>query len=183
MHIGGASFGEASGAKGETVTAADMLKPPKYPTGAWVAGVEGTVYLVLKVGRDGKVAEAIDEQVNLYVLGNEQQMHGARKSLAKAAMAAGRNWRFNPPTAGPLVGEEFWSVRVPVDFALCDSRSECGKKVETAYGAWKAYIPGPKNNVPWISDEQNRQNPDAVAAGEIRPVGSGPKLLTPLGQG
>jgi hypothetical protein len=74
-------------------------------------------------------------------------------------------------------------VRVPASFALCDSRSECGKTMEPAYGTWETYVPGPKKSVPWLSDEQNRHNPDAMVAGTAQPVGSGPKLLTPLGQG
>jgi hypothetical protein len=181
LRIGGASFGDAHGVKGETVTAADMKSAPAYPKSAWQAGIQGTVYLVLKIDRDGKVVDAVDEQVNLTVLGNDQQMTQGRAVLARAARVAAKRWRFDVPILGPQAGREFWSVRVPVAFALCDDAGPC--RTEPEYGSWQTYIPGPKNRVPWITDEESRAGSDALVAGVAHPIGSGPKLLTPPTQG
>jgi hypothetical protein len=181
LRIGSASFGDPHGVKGETVTAADMKSPPTYPKSAWQAGIQGTVYLVLKIDREGKVVDAIDEQVNLTVLGSDQQMTQGRVVLARAARAAAKRWRYDVPVRGPQAGQEFWSVRVPVAFALCDDVGPC--RTEPEYGGWQTYIPGPKNRVPWITEEESRAGSDALVAGEVHPVGSGPKLLTPPAQG
>lgn len=182
LRIGSASFGEEM-VKGETVTALGEMTPPNYPTSAAMAGIQGTAYLVLKINRQGAVEDAVDEQVNLTIVGSDRQMDDARKVLAKAAKAAARKWRFDIPTRGESADEEFWSLRIPVAFALCDGPSECESKTRHAYGGWEAYIPGPKNTVPWISDEDNRQSPEAMAAGGVYPVGSSPRLVTPLTQG
>ena len=183
LRIGSASFGEEGGVKGETVTVVGQMTPPHYPKAAYLSGVEGSVYLMLKIDRQGKVVEAIDEQVNLLFFDNELQMQKDRKVLAKAAISAAKKWRYDVPTRGPLVDDEFWSMRVPVDFRLCGSSDECEGMAQPAYGVWESYVPGPKNHIPWISEEQNRQNPDAMIAGDARPVGSGPRLLTPVNEG
>lgn len=183
LRIGSASFGEEGGVQGETVTAVGQKTPPRYPEAAYMSGVQGTVYLVLKIDRQGTVVEAIDEQVNLTILGNESQMKNGRMLLARAAIAAAKKWRYDAPTRGPLADEEFWSVRVPIDFKLCDGPLRECQMAAKPYGRWEAYIPGPKNHIPWITDEQNRQNPDAMIAGDARPVGSGPRLLTPVNEG
>ena len=182
LRIGSASFGEEGGLKDEVVTVAGELTPPRYPRDAVMSGVQGTVYLVVKVGRDGSVVDVTDEQVNLTVVGNERQMRDARELLAKAAIVAGRKWRFTPPTKGPDAQDDYWLLRVPTAFLLCEDPGNC-KSGKPDYGTWSAYIPGPKNSVPWISEEQNRMNPDALMAGVAQPVGSGPKLLTPVGEG
>lgn len=183
LRIGSASFGEDGGVKGETVTVVDQMTPPRYPRAAYLSGVEGSVYLVLKIDRQGKVVEAIDEQVNLVLIDKESIMQKYRKILAKAAIDAAKEWRYDVPTRGPLAEDEFWSMRVPVDFRLCGSSDECKDMAQPAYGVWEAYVPGPKTHVPWISEEQNRQNPDAMIAGDAQQVGSGPRLLTPASEG
>lgn len=181
LRIGSANFGEPSAVKEEKLTIRGEMTPPHYPQSAVAAGIQGTVYLVLKVDRQGKVEELIDEQVNLIVLGNEQQMRQARSVLAKAAVAVARKWQFDVPTRGELADDGSWSIRVPVAFALCDDPSECSQ--QDRYGSWDTYVPGPKNRVSWISDEDNRQSPEAMVAGGVYPVGSGPRLVTPLTQG
>ena len=181
LRIGGATFGDEAGVKGEAVTVADRMTPPKYPAGAYMSGIQGTVYLVLRIDRDGRVADAVEEQVNLTVLGNDRQMEQGRALLARAARAAAKKWRYDVPVRGPLAGRDHWSVRVPVSFTLCDGN--CRGSMEREYGSWETYIPGPKQRVPWITDEESRAGSDAMVAGELYPVGTGPKLLTPLVQG
>jgi len=62
--ITGANFGESNPASGESVTYKSR-QPPKYPLSAVQAHVGGTVYLYLRVDRQGQVADAVAEQVNL----------------------------------------------------------------------------------------------------------------------
>ena len=46
----------------EFVTRKEALKPPRYPDEAARTGVGGTVYVVAKVGRDGRIEDAIAER-------------------------------------------------------------------------------------------------------------------------
>lgn len=99
--IRNASFGEEGGAADESVRSKRM-PPPKYPEAAYLSGIEGTVYLILKVGRQGAVDEVVTEQVNLKVLGNERQMQQGRELLARAAASRAKGWTFDPPIKGRL---------------------------------------------------------------------------------
>ncbi len=184
VRVNSASFsGTQDNEAGETIAVDGKMTPPRYPMQAAMAGIQGTVYLVLKIDRQGRVEEVVEEQTNLTWLGNEREMEQARSILARAAKSAASKWRYKPPTRGEQADDPHWSVRVPVEFALCDSPRECGQSTSEPYGVWQAYIPGPKNSVPWISDEDNGQSPDALVAGGAYPVGAGPRLLTRLGEG
>lgn len=168
----GAQFG--NDAPGESPAGKDM-RPPAYPQNAVRAGVGGTVYTVLRVGRDGRVEEAIAEQVNLRVVASEAAMEQWRRTLAKAALQTARRWTFDPPTKGEEVDAPYWSVRVPVDFVAPGTK-------EPKASQWHAYIPGPRERIPWKTDEGDA-GADALAAGGVYPVGRGPRLLTALGGG
>ena len=148
--------------------------PPAYPMNAARAGVCGTVYVILRVGRDGKVEDAIAEQVNLKVLVSEVSMDRWRGVLSKAALAKSSEWTFILPTKGDEVDEPFWLVRVPVDFLLPG-------QMPPKFGEWEAYLPGPRQSAPWLGAIDTSLGADAVAEGSIQPVGAGPKLLTPIG--
>lgn len=155
------------------------LKPPSYPVFALEVGARGTVYVVLRIARDGSVADAHAEQVNLRFVGSEQQMKQMRNVLSKSALRAAKDWRFRPPVSGDDVDDEFWYVRVPVDYQFTGQRTP-------GYGEWDAYVPGPRQVAPW-SGLENLDGfdipPDALIAGEVYQVGKGRKLLTPLGEG
>lgn len=178
VRVASANFGEQSKAPGESVHHVQM-KPPMYPQSAYMSGISGTVYLVLKIDRDGKVEQAVVEQTNLTVVGNARVMEQGREVLERASVAAARKWQFAAPTIGASADEPFWSVRVPVDYKLVDGPGD--KDDKTPYGQWEAYVPGPKHRIPWLSDEENKRSPEALVAGAAHPVGSGPKLITPLG--
>src|SRR5690606_19264913 len=151
----------------------DSFEPPSYPVGAEMAGGKGTVYLVLRIGREGRVEDLFVEQVNLTTLGTEAQMAAVREVLGKAATEAAWKWTFHPPTTGEEVDDDHWTVRVPVEFRLYDDKP-------AAYGQWEAYLPGPRTTAAWAQDDVS---PDAIAAGGLQPVGGGLKLLTPLRKG
>ena len=153
------------------------LKPPRYPEQAFRAGVSGSVYLLVKVGRDGKVEDAFAEQVNLTFLSRENDQRRARELLAKSALAGARQWTFRVPTQGPGAAQPFWNVRVPVSYSLDNGGAEGQEQ-----GRWVSYVPGPRERAPWREgSEQLGFSPDAVVDGSVNLVdNNGPHLLTPL---
>jgi len=158
------------------------LSPPPYPEAAYRAGVAGSVYLVLKVARDGTVADAAVEQVNLRVVASEGEMKKLRALLGNSALAAARKWTFRPPSEGKDVAAPFWSVRVPVNFSL---RGQPNEGMPDSYGHWISYIPGPRERAPWVTgDDAAGFSPDTLPANGVYMVdNNGPRLLTPLQQG
>lgn len=179
VRVADARFGKLSDSRQpstDDVTGAKMRAPAYPPQAASIRG-QGTVLLLVRVGRDGKVADVIAEQTNLTVVGPERTMNQLRDVLAKASVRNARDWTFNPPTTGEDKDRDFWTVRVPVNYFF-DKQSE-------RYGRWAAYIPGPRQQAPWKTGE------DALVAGtDLLPEGGvymvgraqeGPRLLTPLG--
>ncbi|HWU77110.1 MAG TPA: energy transducer TonB [Rhodanobacter sp.] len=179
LTIGGSHFGQsASGidSGGRTITSRQR-KSPSYPVDAARARVSGTVYLVMRVNRQGLVDEAAAEQVNLDVVASDTEMRRWRKVLADASLQAARRWTFNPPTVGREAAQSAWVVRVPVTFAL----SEWGRSAPVEkYGSWHAYVPGPREIPSWEDKPRVPASVDAVAAGSISEVGRGLQLTTPL---
>lgn len=151
------------------------MRPPLYPQRALLAGISGTVYLALRVGRGGEVEEAAVEQVNLRAVGTEREMAFARDILAGAALAASRKWQFRPPTLGKSASDASWTVRVPVDYSINGDR-------QAAYGQWETYVAGPRTPVPWEleSPEALAVAPETLVAGELHQSGMALKLLGPL---
>ncbi|WP_363733989.1 energy transducer TonB [Stenotrophomonas indicatrix] len=174
-----ARFGKLGGSSApstDDVTAAKTRAPVYPPQAASIRG-QGTVMLLVKVGRDGKVADVIAEQTNLTVVGPERTMNQLRDVLAKASVRSAREWTFNPPTTGEDKDRDFWTVRVPVNYFF-DKQSE-------RYGRWTAYIPGPRQPAPWKTGEETLvAGSDLLPEGGVYMVGraqEGPRLLTPLG--
>lgn len=176
LRLASSSFGYEQG-PGEGVTGGKM-PPPKYPSEALRANIGGTVYLVLKIGRDGAVEDVAVEQTNLTSLGTEAQVARGRKSLEEASIAQARTWTFRVPTKGELADDPYWSIRVPIAYALAEYLPRV-----RGYGNWHTYVPGPKHHVPWLSDEENRNSSDAIVAGRAQLVGGGPRLLAPSSEG
>jgi TonB family protein len=153
----------------------DDMHPPMYPRGAAESGITGIVYLLVRIGRDGKVEDVATEQVNLTVIGSEITMQRGRKSLESAALYAARRWTFKPPTVGDAADDPYWKVRVPIAFQIDETRA-------AAYGEWEAYVPGPQMPPPsWVEQQDVATSPDALLDGEVHALGDGPRLLTPLG--
>lgn len=171
VRIASGNFGKPDA---EGVISSVSLQPPKYPMDAARAGVRGTVYVLVRVGRDGSVEDAVAEQVNLKVIDTEAGMDRWRKTLGNAAMRASSEWKFSPPTRADEADAPFWIVRVPVDFMLASDKFP-------RYGQWDPYVPGPRQSAPWLGTIDTSLGADAVASGSIQPLGTGPKLLTPIG--
>lgn len=175
-------FGEEAMTPEEYVARADSIKPlsmkpPAFPPNAARQGARGTVYLVVRVGREGVVQDAFAEQVNLRIVGSEIEMARLRDMFAESAMEAAKAWRFQWPTEGQYVDAEKWSVRVPVEYEFY------GEK-KPQYGEWSTYVPGPRQSAPWELEKLDpNQSPDALIAGALYEVGKGLRLLTPLHPG
>lgn len=179
LRIRSAAFGDRTGKREETVRALKRT-PPSYPTDLASAGVAGTVYLLVRVGRDGKVTDVIAEQVNLKAVAGEGTMTRWRDAFANVSVKKARSWTFIPPTEGQDASKGFWVMRVPVVFSL-----DMPSRAKVAYGKWDAYVPGPRQPNPWDADDAEGAafSPDALPPGNDYLAGSGLRLLTALSDG
>lgn len=177
ISIAGAQFGENDRAAGESISY-KTREAPAYPRMAVESRVPGTVYLVLRVDRQGQVANAVAEQVNLEAYGNDFQMDRFRQVLADATLKAATHWTFTIPTAGKHAADDYWVVRVPVHFELSPAGQSSPRD---AYGHWHVYVPGPRQPVPWIENKLIAGSADAMPAGGIQQLDQALHLTTPLG--
>lgn len=175
--VSGASFGDNDGRNGETVSYKSHDPAPAYPRAAVDARVSGTVFLLLRIGRDGLVQEGVAEQVNLDQYGTANEMRLYRKLLADAALQAAQKWTYNPPTRGKGVDDPYWQVRIPVRFNLLPF----GERPKDDYGHWHGYIPGPRQTPSWISQTLLSEAPDAMTGDGLHAGSSLLRLATPLG--
>lgn len=153
VRVSGATFGD-----GKAITYKDRATP-RYPRQAIKNRVQGTVYMLLKIGRDGTVLEVAAEQVNLGTLGNQRELSRWRKWLAESATRAGRQWTFHVPTTGIDADAPYWVVRTPISYSLSTGRRH---KPSPAYGEWTSYIPGPEQAIPWADPSMLAGAADAV---------------------
>jgi hypothetical protein len=174
--ISAVNFAEDESKPGQHITYKSNPSPT-YPFDALRSHVSGTVYILIQVGRDGLVKDALTEQVNLDQYASDNDMTRFRNDLAKASLSAIRHWTFNPPTTGKEVESPCWYARVPVAFDIA------GGTHLANYGRWNAYIPGPREPVPpsWTnSDRLLSGSPDATPAGTLDLGNGNLKLLTSL---
>ncbi len=158
---------------GETVSRA-KLTPPSYPQLAAKMHATGNVYVLVQVGRDGKVIHVGAEQTNLTAVADARTSAMLRAAFEKSAVQAASEWTFKPPTAGDAINDAYWMVRVPVFYGMR------GQKLPS-YGQWQSYIPGPRNPIPWLQKQlSNDDGVDMGTNGEVTQVGYGPTLKTPL---
>lgn len=147
---------------------------PKYPDQLLGAGISGTVFVMVKIGRDGKVIAAEASHVNLRVIGSESEMDLWRSALARNSIAAIKRWTFIAPKTGPEAEKAYWVGTLPVDYLI-------GGQKSSAYGTWQTYVAGPKALIPWQDDTfKPGVNPDALTPNTFHPAGAGRQLLTPL---
>jgi hypothetical protein len=128
------------------------MAPPRFPRAVFEKGLEGVVYLLLQVDADGRVANVIAEQVNMYRIGLPRHMAQARTQLAAED--------------GPL------QFRVPVSFSI-------GTPMD-GVGRWKPYLPGERQLAPWALDGGRGFSTTAMETGVYRVGDKEPRLLTPL---
>jgi hypothetical protein len=158
------TFATVHGKDDQQIQFKKQKHPPKFPWELVRQGVSGTVFLLLRINRKGRVSKAAVEQVNLATRGAPKLMTRWRRAFARSALDAARRWRFAYPTAGKLASADHCDVEVPVQY-----RTHSGPimtDARYAYGAWQPYIPGPRHYIPW---EQHNKMADHAAP----PVGSG----------
>jgi hypothetical protein len=172
ISIAGANFSRDDETATGKAISYKTRKTPLYPYVAMRMGVSGTVYLLLRVDREGKVADVAVEQVNLDVATNDADMKKWRDELAYSAAESAKLWTFNVPTSGKHVNDPYWFARVPMVFSLRKEK----------YAQWKGYVPGPIQSVPWKAKTRlPSESVDAIPAGNIYSEGDGLHLITPLG--
>lgn len=154
VRISGAAFGRDSAVAKESAECANgacltrrTAVPPRYPVDALKNEVSGIVYLVQEIGRDGRVDQQAIRQVNLRDRGFPSEERQWRRSLAEAALKAGRDWTYNVPNSGENAGRDHWIVTIPVNFTLGGIYG---------YGQWDPYIPGPVQEVSWANHGERR---------------------------
>lgn len=155
------------------------LRPPRYPANAFRAGAVGTVFLILKINREGRVDDVVAEQVNLGFADREMVMQRYRDLFAENAIKAAHNWTYHVPTTGEDASKPYWVARVPVSYAINSHSIE----ENDAYGTWKRYVPGPRQTPSWeqIHDAPGF-SPDLLDEGvHLADGGNAPRLITPLG--
>lgn len=85
LGVRGVAFGDKS-ADPATRVQVKKMTPPQYPHEAWRDGGSADVYLLVKVGRDGKVLDVVDEQVNLTGYSDAKARDSIREVLVRAAL-------------------------------------------------------------------------------------------------
>jgi len=180
ISLAGAQFGKDKndmyddGEPGQSITY-DTHPSPHYPPSAVRAGVWGTVYMRLLINRQGRVEDAIAEQVNMGIVASDQELDKWRNVLAEASLRTAKGWTFHIPTVGREATKDHWEARVPVNYSIQ------GRTPRESYGKWDPYVPGPEKAVPW---QQKFEEPsgaaDAIADGGLYQIGSGLHLTTPL---
>lgn len=180
LRIASATFGDGTYENGLTYKNSSTVL--HYPEEAIRAHVTGTVFLAIRVKRDGTVGDVAAEQVNLDQVGAEGILRQWRKVLGDASVRAAQKWTFNPPPGGPHKDDDSWIIRVPITYRLQDTPGSAGAKD----GAWQTYVPGPKEPIPWL-DDYRRTHKEAGLGVDALPdngglylVGSGLHLTTPL---
>ncbi|MCE4361687.1 energy transducer TonB [Xanthomonas hortorum] len=180
VSIRSAHFGSEE--QGAASVAAKDMPPPAYPEHAFREGATGVVYLLLKIGRDGKVEDLVAEQVNLTTLAPESKRPRWRKAFADAAIAKAQRWTFVPPTQGAEADAPYWVMRVPVTFDIetWPRNLTAAKQAKT----WQSYLPGPRQPAPWHEQRgasASTDSPDALpGSGLFSARGVGVRLVTPL---
>lgn len=152
-------------------TATSTVVPPKYPAQALRAGVQGTVYVLARIGPDGRVQDAIAQQINLRYVDSENVMNRARSLLGNASVDAAKASTFSLP-ADFKPTDPHWVVRIPYEYMI--------DTVPTHETQWVGYVPGPTLPNPWSSDTEDLANADAQGAGDMLPEALRMRLLTAL---
>lgn len=159
MRVQAASFNAFRTAEGSSSDNGRMM-PPRYPSATARAGASGSVHLILKVGRDGRVEDALAEQVNLRILANASEMERMRQSFAASALQAAREWSFTPSGQVESGAAGYWTMRVPVDYMMSG--------MEVKYGRW-------------VDTELTKGSPEALESGMVGLLDEQAlRLLTPL---
>lgn len=122
------------------------FKAPHYPLEAVHVRLGARVMLALKLDESGNVVDAKPYQTSLDERANsEHEAEQWRRLFEAASVTAARSWHYDLSETinGKPVGT---SALVPIVFFVKDA----GAPPPPAAGRWKAYLPGPVHDVPWL---------------------------------
>lgn len=120
------------------------MRPPHYPMSAVSARLGARVLLAVRLDETGKIIDAMPYQTSLDArASSEVEAERWRKEFEVASIAAARAWHWDlaEKINGKTVGT---SAIVPVIFSIK------GTGHDVRPGQWKAYVPGPVHDVPWM---------------------------------
>jgi hypothetical protein len=148
------------------------MRAPRYPTNAVRAMVGARVMMAARIDREGNVVAVHPYQTSLSRRGSDSETERWRRQFEKASAKAIMEWKFVP---GEIIGGEVLesSVMVPVVFSIVGSGAPMRKNV------WRAFVPGPIQPVPWVTEESvARIDPDRLGDGEAGSLDSSFRLLS-----
>lgn len=176
LRIQSAAFSPANDVDtGYEVATVDMAAP-RYPKDAARVGAGARVFLVLKIGRDGRVEDVFAEQINIITssmtMSTDRNLYGA---FERASVETARGWKFTPPHRGEQAEADYWTLRVPVTYFI-------GREPRSMYGRWEPYLRTPRKTADWVDDSLLANSPEAMLDGQPRIAGdvSGLRLKTPI---
>lgn len=145
LRIQSAAFSPANDVDtGYEVATVDMTAP-RYPKDAARVGAGARVFLVLKIGRDGRVEDVFAEQINIITssmtMSTDRNLYGA---FERASVETARGWKFTPPHRGEQAEADYWTLRVQSPTSLGASRGLC-----TAAGSLTCVRQG-KQRIGWM---------------------------------
>lgn len=178
LRLAGVSFDDKERPEDESVQWSRRMTPT-YPRLSLDNAMSGTVYVLVRVARDGTASDVAVEQVNLHRYVKDQDLMAKfRKDLGHAALVAMKHSTFKTPTKGAAAQDPFWYVQVPVNFEYSITEHS-GKP----YGSWEIYVPGPREPIEWLQDNSLLAGAlDATPDGAIHQIGSDTRLLEPPAQ-
>lgn len=148
------------------------LVKPDYPLGLMKQGISGTVLLGLRVGADGRVAEAVAVQSSLRdVKGRPNVLAEAIAQFEKSALTSARRWTFSVPASlanGPV---RELTVNVPINY-------NADTPFDEKPGLWRTEVRTSRRQMSWLGDETDLQRTGVsdAYAGETLPVASAVQL-------
>lgn len=174
VRIESADFDDASLAEDEKISFKTVAQP-EYPKFAMAIPASGSVALLIQVGRDGSVEHVSAEQTNLRIVADDDTMKRCRREFASAAVKAAKRWKFNVPAKGASAKDPYFLVRTTYSFVLLGSGQDGHSG--SRYGQWDVYVPGPREEVPWIQNHALlSEAADSTPEGELHRVGGGVRL-------
>lgn len=133
---------------------AGRMQPPRGPL---PLPMTATVYLALKIDRNGTVADIDVRHIDFGVSGPERSMKQWRRTVGDLVTDFVKKAKFAIPTTGPDADREYWTGLYAYPISV--TGDDDPPKKESDYGRWQTFVPGPRKEIPWL-------DPQAAGAGK-----------------